>query len=105
MEWSQTSFGSIKRQLAGASKLLVLAEEAVARGGSYDQVRILKLEINELLDKESMMLIQRAHAMYLQSSDSNIRFFHSKASQRYKRNRIHRLKNCQNIWCTAGHQL
>ena len=55
MEWSQTSFGSIKRQLVGASKLLVLAEEAVARGGSYDQVRILKLEINELLDKESMM--------------------------------------------------
>ena len=105
MEWSQTSFGSIKRQLAGASKLLVLAEEAVARGGSYDQVRILKLEINELLDKESMMWIQRARAMYLQSSDSNTRFFHSKASQRYKRNRIHRLKNCQNIWCTAGHQL
>ena len=55
MEWSQTSFGSIKRQLAGASKLLVLVEEAATRGGSYDHVRILKLEINELLDKESMM--------------------------------------------------
>ena len=52
-----------------------------------------------------MLWIQRARAMYLQSGDSNTRFFHSKASQRYKRNRIHGLKNNQNIWCTAEHQL
>nr|POE89417.1 hypothetical protein CFP56_01774 [Quercus suber] len=48
VEWSCSSFGSIKRQLAEASKLLVLAEEAskllvlaekvAARGGSFDQV-------------------------------------------------------------------
>ena len=43
--------------------------------------------------------------MYLQLSDSNTCFFHSKASQRYKRNRIHGLKNYQNIWCTVEHQL
>ena len=103
VEWSRTSFGSIKRQLAEAPKLLVLAEEVAARGCSCDQVRILKLENNELLDKESMMWIQRARAMYLQSGDSNTRFFHSKASQRYKRNQIHGLKNNQNIWCTAEH--
>ena len=105
VEWSRTSFGSIKRQLAEASKLLVLTEEAAARGGSFDQVRILKLEINELFEKESMMWIQRACAMYLQSGDSNTRFFHSRASQRYKRNRIHGLKNNQNIWCTSEHQI
>ena len=51
------------------------------------------------------MWIQRARSMYLQSGDSNTRFFHSKASQRYKRNRIHELKNNQDIWCTAEHQL
>ena len=77
--------------------MLVLAEEAAARGGSYDQVRSIKLVINELLDKESMMWIQRAHSLYLQSGDSNTRFFHSKASQRYKRNLIQGLKNNQDI--------
>ena len=60
MEWSWTSFGSIKSQLAKATKKLVLAEEAAVKGSSYEQVRMLKLEINELLDKESMMWIQRA---------------------------------------------
>ncbi|KAK7833098.1 hypothetical protein CFP56_025846, partial [Quercus suber] len=92
--WSQ-SFGSIKRQLVEASKRLVLAEEAAARGASYDQVRILKLKINDLLDKESLMWIQRARSLYLQTRDSNTRYFHSRASQRYKRNQIHGLRNDQ----------
>ena len=82
MEWSWTSFGSIKSQLAEATKKLVLAEEAAVKGSSYEQVRMLKLEINELLDKESMMWIQRAQALYLQSGDSNTRYFHSRASKR-----------------------
>ncbi|KAK9992681.1 hypothetical protein SO802_027666 [Lithocarpus litseifolius] len=93
VEWSRTSFRSVKRQIAEVSKALVLAEEAAAGGGSFDQVRALKLEINELLDKESMMWIQRARAMYLQLGNNNTRFFHNRASQRYKRNRIHGLKN------------
>ncbi|KAK7842693.1 hypothetical protein CFP56_013490, partial [Quercus suber] len=99
VEWSRSSFGSIKRQLAEASKMLVSTKEAAARGGSIDQ------EINELIDKESLMWFQRARAMYLQLGDSNTRFFHSRASQRFKRNRILGLKNNQNIWCTSEHQL
>ena len=83
-KWSRSSFGSIKRQLAEASKMLGLAEEAAARGAPYDQVRTLKLNVNELLDKENMMWIQRARSLYLQSGDSNTRYFHSRASQRYK---------------------
>ena len=79
VEWSRSSFGSIRRQLAEASKMLGLAEEAVARGASYDQVRILRMNINELLDKESMMWIQRACTLYLQSGDSNTHYFHSRA--------------------------
>ena len=49
-----------KSQLAEATKKLILAKEAATRGSSYEQVRMLKLEINELLDQESMMWIQRA---------------------------------------------
>ena len=37
-EWSRSSFGSIKRQLAEASKMLGLAEVEAARGAPYDQV-------------------------------------------------------------------
>ena len=37
-KWSRSSFGSIKRQLAEASKMLGLAEVEAARGAPYDQV-------------------------------------------------------------------
>ena len=104
-EWSRSSFGSIKRQLAKASKMLGLAKEAAARGAPYDQVQILKMNINELLDKESMMWIQRGRSLYLQSGDSNTRYFHSRTSQRYKQNRILGLRNDQNNWCTFVHQI
>ena len=76
-----------------------------SRGAPYDQVRTLKLNVNELLDKENMMWIQRARSLYLQSGDSNTRYFHSRASQRYKRNRILGLRNDQNNWCTSKHQI
>ena len=37
------------------SKLLVKAEFAAARGADYETVRLRKMEVNELLDKESLM--------------------------------------------------
>lgn len=66
---------------------------------------MLKLKINELLDKESMMWFQRASALYLQLGDNNTQYFHNRASQRYKRNRIHGLRDSQNAWCTSEPQI
>ena len=36
VEWSRSSFGSLKRQLTEASKMLGLVEEVAAKGASYD---------------------------------------------------------------------
>ncbi|XP_030948600.1 uncharacterized protein LOC115972446 [Quercus lobata] len=80
VEWSRLSFRSIKRQIVETSKKLVLTEEAAARGAS-------------------------GRTLYMQSGDSNTRYFHSRTSQRYKRNWIHGLWNNQNTWCTSEHQL
>lgn len=55
MEWSRHSFGSFKRQLEEKSRLLEKAEVAIALGADYEVVRMLKLEMNDLLDKESLM--------------------------------------------------
>ena len=37
------------------SKLLEKAEFAATRGADYETVRLLKMEVNELLDKEFLM--------------------------------------------------
>nr|POF12445.1 hypothetical protein CFP56_44878 [Quercus suber] len=53
-KWSQQSFGSIKNQVEKKSKLLSKAEISVAKGKlDYEKVKILRAEVNDLLDKES----------------------------------------------------
>ena len=61
--------------------------------------------MNELLDKESLMWQQQAQALHLKSGDSNTRFFHNKASQRFRHNRIVGLFNESNSWCTCRSQI
>ena len=100
-EWSKNNFGSIRKLLEEKKKLLDKAEMAAARGGG-DQlaVKSLQMEINSLLDKESQMWQQCSRVLFLKCGDKNTSYFHSKASQRFRRNRILGLKNNMNVWCT-----
>ena len=68
-------------------------------------VKSLRKEINDILDKESKMWQQRSRALFLKCGDRNTAYFHSKASQRFWRNRILGLKNNPNVWCTEESQI
>nr|POE69438.1 putative ribonuclease h protein [Quercus suber] len=84
-EWSLQSFGCIKKQIESKGKMLSKAEESVALGkADFEVVKILRAELNALLDKESLMWEQRARALFLKCGDRNTRYFHSKASHRKK---------------------
>lgn len=67
------------------------------RGGSMDGVRRLKSKINGLLIKEENMWKQRSRALWLHEGDQNTKFFHNRASHRYRRNRIEELM--LRVWC------
>ena len=43
---------------------------------------------------------QKSRALWLNEGDQNTKFFHNRASHRYKRNRIEELKNEAGIVCT-----
>ena len=104
-EWSRHSFGSIRRQLEEKTRDLIKAEWAAATGVDLDSVRAIQLEVNELLEKENLMWQQRARSLFLKSSDRNTRYFHNRASHRYRRNSIKGLKNSANEWCTSDSQV
>ena len=86
--------------------MLAKAELAAAsERGDYASVKNLQAEVNALLDKESQMWEQRARALFLKCSDRNTNYFHSKASHRFRRNRISGLRNNANVWCSEVSQI
>lgn len=67
----------------------------------HGEVVGLKLEINEFLMQEERMWHQREKSHWITLGDKNTRFFHSRASQRYRRNKICGLRNSMGEMCTG----
>ena len=89
--WSRLSFGNIRQMLKKKKKQLVQAEALSMRGGSHEQVRILRGEVHDLMVKEDVMWHQRARVEWLKNGDLNTSYFHSRATQRNKKNFISKL--------------
>ena len=53
----------------------------------------LKKEISKLLVREELMWKQRSRSLWLQEGDNNTRYFHSRASHRFRRNQIDNLED------------
>lgn len=76
VEWSKHSFCNIRRQLEEKTKELIKAELAAASGSDINMVRVIQVEVNELLKKESLIWQQRARSLFLKFGNRNICYFH-----------------------------
>ncbi|KAL5826783.1 hypothetical protein ACOSQ3_018624 [Xanthoceras sorbifolium] len=64
----------------------------VERGrAAGEKLREVKYRIDELLEKDKLFWRQRSRALWLKAGDRNTRYFHAKATQRMRRNRIYGL--------------
>ena len=63
------------------------------RSGNNQQVRDLKKEIVELVNKENRLWFQRSKVLLAKFGDRNSKYFHSHASQRKRKNLIRKLKD------------
>jgi hypothetical protein len=75
------------------TELLRVAETISMRGGDHTRAKILKQEVRILRAKEETMWKQRSRVQWLQGGDKNTKIFHSKATQRQRRNCIESIKD------------
>jgi hypothetical protein len=97
-KWSRRHFGNVTRQLFEKRQQLKEAEVSALQGGSMDRLKSLKYEVNFLLEKEERMWRQKSRSSWLKDGDQNTRFFHGRASQRRRRNKIVGLRDNSRVW-------
>ena len=98
-------FGNIKGSLIRKRKLLAKAESKAISGQGINQVKVLREEINKLLDLEECMWNQRAKTDWLRYGDQNSKYFHYQATERNKKNFISGLEDYHGIWVEGGNNV
>ena len=72
--------------------------EADAMRGDNSRLRELKAKIHVLTDRETRLWSQRSRVLWLKNGDSNSKFFHNKATQRFRKNTILGINDRGGIW-------
>jgi hypothetical protein len=91
--WNRETFGSVRHQIRTLRRELGELRSRPGRNGpSYEETKIVE-RLAELLSREEVMWRQRSRIQWLSEGDRNTRFFHLRASQREKRNKISELIN------------
>ena len=95
--WSKSSFCHVKREIAEKKKLLKVAECEAAKGRQVDRFIKLKSEVVDLLRLDEKIWQQRSKEHWMIFGDRNSKYFRTKASQRFRRNRIMELRNQKGV--------
>jgi hypothetical protein len=101
--WGHTLFGTLPRKIKQAQEELMTLNQIHGTTDLSQQIKEKEQELDMLLDGEEMWWKQRSRADWLQHGDKNTRFFHMKAIQRRKRNKISEIKDNQGtVWTDSA---
>ena len=95
----------MRNELEKKRRQLAEAEKVVMELGLNTRIRELKSEIEILLDKENQMWLQRSKTQWAVQGDRNTRFFHSNATNRYRKNFIHKHRNLNGQWSANNEEV
>lgn len=90
--WGREAFGNVGRKVADLRVKLQNLQRSVQSEKVIEETTMVEGELDSLLEQEEIIWCQRSRANWLRHGDRNTRFFHTKASQRRKRNTIEELE-------------
>ena len=96
--WNYNAFGNVRKELRRKKELLIEEEVVAVRTGSNILIKELKEQINVLMDRETRMWNQHSCIIWLKNGDGNTKFFHTRASHRFRKNVILGINEPQGVW-------
>jgi hypothetical protein len=91
--WGRKTFGIIPKRIKETQQELNDLQNAQNSQNLTSIIRSKEKELDDLLEVEEMWWSQRSRAMWLAHGDKNTRFFHQKASQRRRKNKIEGIRD------------
>ena len=101
-KWERDHFGNIRKSLKEKRKDLAEAEKEAMRTGQNFKIQQIKREITMLVDKEHRLWFQRAKVLWATKGDRNSKYFHSRATQRKRKNSIQKLRSTNGQWSSSS---
>lgn len=98
--WGSCTLGHVRKELRELKKRLVQLRANPGRLGPSPEEKRIEARIVELNYREEIMWRQRSRVQWLAEGDGNTIFFHQKASNRRRKNRIEQLTRDDGTICT-----
>ena len=96
--WNRNVFGNVWRELDKLRNLLLKAKGVAVLSGHNTRVRQLKKDIEVLRDREATIWAQRSRLLWARQGDKNLKYFHSCATKRYRKNLIEGVRDGDGNW-------
>ena len=100
-KWNLSASGTVPKKIQEKRRSLSNLVQRDRNGSLGREINVLRKEINDLLDSEENMWQQRSRVQWLGLGDRNTKYFHSKASERRKKNTITGLMDENGNWCDS----
>ncbi|KAH9782560.1 reverse transcriptase domain-containing protein [Citrus sinensis] len=98
LNWSKREFRGREKQLEQLQKQLQGWKQRGVQYESGKEIKMVENHIQNIIINEEIYWKQRSRADWLKEGDKNTKFFHHKASNRKKKNRIWGIENSSGDW-------